>query len=137
MADIRTDPEPHPTTNQYQPIHLPGMFNGRLKNHCSAHGMADKNGFSQFHPLYEAYEPTAIFGNCGAACSMTVPMAWKIQADCVYSSIQTSALILPDHSIATGSVNKNYATPLWSYAIDSGQVVNCSSIDFQCWHIAL
>jgi hypothetical protein len=65
---------------------------------------------------------------------MTLPMAWKVQADGVYSSIQTSPLVLPDHAIATGSVDKNNATPLRGYSIDAGQVVNCASVDFYNWH---
>jgi hypothetical protein len=68
---------------------------------------------------------------------MTLPMAWKIQADCVYSPIQTSPLVLPDHTSATGSVDKNNATSLRGYSVDTGQVVNFSSVDFQCWHISL
>jgi hypothetical protein len=97
--------------------------------------MAGKNGPTQFQPLYEAYEPTAIFSNCGAACAMTLTMAWKIQADGVYSPIQTSPLVLPDHAIATGSVDKHDATPLRGYSIDPGQVVNCAPVDFYSWHV--
>ena len=66
---------------------------------------------------------------------MTLPMTWKVQADCVYSPIQTSPLILPDHTIATGSVDKDNATPLRGYSVDSGQVVNFSSVDFYSWHV--
>jgi hypothetical protein len=96
--------------------------------------MAGKNRPTQFQPLYEAYEPTAIFGNCDAACTMTLTMARKVQADGVYSPIQTSPLVLPDHTIATGPVDKNNATPLRGYSIDSRQVLNCASVDFYSWH---